>query len=259
MLRTLLNKTALTITAAQKDCHWQDLVYELKVSKKRHSIGFRVSAKGVVVSVPYGLDESRLDEAFTAKYGWLKAKLEQLSVQTDSGYKLPAQLQDGDSWPVFGKSLCVHIKVGKVHTITVHADHVQVVFTARQASAPCRWRLWQQWYRQQAMEFAHQRVGYWVQQMSGQLPRLPAAVAVRYYRSRWGSCSSKAELKFNYLLAMVPEPVFDYVVVHELCHLRHMHHGREFWAMVAVYCPGWKQQRQWLKRQGHSLLMVLST
>ena len=54
---------------------------------------------------------------------------------------------------------------------------------------------------------------------------------------------------------MAPEYVFDYVVVHEMCHLRFMHHGRQFWQMVSDYCPDYAEAKQWLKLHGHSLLI----
>ena len=259
MFSSLFTKKHDLITEPRRRCQWQDVVYELKVSRKRRSIGFRVQSKGVTVSVPYGVDGRVLNEALAAKYDWLVRKQAQVRQQAENTFVLPDQIMDGDAWPVFGQSLPVRIDQGNAHSVTVLEDRVLLTFTARQKSQACRWRLWQQWYRQQALEFAEDRVDYWLLRMSGQLPRLPASVSVRQYRSRWGSCSSKGELKFNYLLAMAPKAVFDYVVVHELCHLRHMHHGPEYWHLVANFCPEWKQQRQWLKQNGPSLLMELST
>jgi predicted metal-dependent hydrolase len=259
MLKTLFRQSSRSITEPQSDCVWRDLNYQLKVSKKRRSIGFRVHGQGVSVTVPYGLDEQLLEQALGAKYAWLQDKLEQLQQQSESAASVPSQLVDGERWPVFGEWLPVRIEQAKVHSITVTEGGVKLVFTSRQQSVASQWRLWQQWYRQQALAYAEDRVDYWITQMASQLPLLPASVSVRQYRSRWGSCTSHGELKFNYLLAMAPKTVFDYVVVHELCHLKHMHHGKEFWHMVAEYCPQWQQQRQWLKQYGGGLLMELST
>lgn len=259
MIKAIFGRAISTLTEAQQGCQWRDLTYELKVSKKRRSIGFRVQGQGISVTVPYGLDERLLEEALAAKYGWLQGKLEQLQQQTSAAFKLPSQLINGDHWPVFGEHLPVQIEVGKAHSVKLTPGHVYVVFTSRQSSDASRWRLWQHWYRQQALAFVEDRVDYWITQMKSRLPMLPSSISVRQYRSRWGSCSSGGELKFNYLLAMAPRQVFDYVVVHELCHLKHMHHGQQFWHMVADYCPQWQQQRQWLKQHGSGLLMELST
>ncbi len=75
-------------------------------------------------------------------------------------------------------------------------------------------------------------------------------VAVRAQVSRWGSCSAKGNLNFNCLLALCPEAVRDYVIIHELCHLKHMNHYREFWLEVEAHCPSYRASRAWLKEKG---------
>jgi predicted metal-dependent hydrolase len=82
-------------------------------------------------------------------------------------------------------------------------------------------------------------------------------VTVRRQRTRWGSCSSKGNLNFNCLLALVPTEVFDYVVVHELCHRKEMNHSSGFWAEVEKQLPHYKTQRKWLKDHGSSLIRRL--
>lgn len=72
-------------------------------------------------------------------------------------------------------------------------------------------------------------------------------VAIKDQRSRWGSCSVRANLNFNYRLIFLPLELVDYVVVHELCHLREMNHGPAFWALVAETVPDWKRLRRELK------------
>lgn len=75
-------------------------------------------------------------------------------------------------------------------------------------------------------------------------------ITVKNQKTRWGSCSSKRNLNFNYKLAYMPQEILDYVVVHELAHLRHMNHSREFWALVEQYIPDYRARRGWLKEHG---------
>ncbi len=82
-------------------------------------------------------------------------------------------------------------------------------------------------------------------------------VTVRRQRTRWGSCSSKGNLNFNCLLTLVPPDVFDYVVVHELCHRKEMNHSAQFWAEVEKQLPHYKTCRKWLKDHGSSLIRGL--
>lgn len=82
----------------------------------------------------------------------------------------------------------------------------------------------------------------------------PQALSVRAQHSRWGSCSSKGSLSLNALLMLAPEAVRDYVVVHELCHLKEMNHSARFWAEVERVLPDYRTWRDWLKVNGHALL-----
>jgi predicted metal-dependent hydrolase len=78
-------------------------------------------------------------------------------------------------------------------------------------------------------------------------------IAVRDQRTRWGSCSTSGTLSFNWRLALAPAEVLDYIVVHEVCHLREHNHGPRFWALVAERRPGYETQVAWLRTHGHEL------
>ncbi len=73
-------------------------------------------------------------------------------------------------------------------------------------------------------------------------------------RTLWGSCSPRGTLSFNWRLVLAPPEVADYVVVHELCHLRVPNHSRSFWALVERHRPAWRVQRTWLREHGAELL-----
>ena len=75
-------------------------------------------------------------------------------------------------------------------------------------------------------------------------------VTVRNQRSRWGSCSANGTISLNWRLVQTPEFVRDYIIYHELMHLREMNHSARFWARVEEVCPGWREAEQWLKRNG---------
>lgn len=82
-------------------------------------------------------------------------------------------------------------------------------------------------------------------------------ISIRGQKTRWGSCSSKGNLNYNYLLMLCPDEIVEYVVIHELCHRIHMNHSMKFWEKIEEYCPQHKQARKWLKQNGHCLIARL--
>ena len=80
------------------------------------------------------------------------------------------------------------------------------------------------------------------------------SVTIRTQKTRWGSCTGKGDLNFNCLLMLAPEEVRDYVVVHELCHRRHMDHSSAFWTEVERILPDYRLHRKWLKDNGAALM-----
>ena len=105
------------------------------------------------------------------------------------------------------------------------------------------------WYKLQAQVHMEQRVSYYAPLVGA----WPKSIEIKTYRARWGSCNSSGQVQFNWKLMMAPSAVVDSVVVHELCHLLHMHHGPEFWAQVKRVLPSYQDARQWLKDEGHGL------
>ncbi len=82
-------------------------------------------------------------------------------------------------------------------------------------------------------------------------------ITIRSQRTRWGSCSAKGNLNFNCLLMLCPEEVQDYVVIHELCHRKHLNHSADFWEEVEKFCPDYRVHRKWLKENGALLISRL--
>lgn len=80
-------------------------------------------------------------------------------------------------------------------------------------------------------------------------------ISIRSQKTRWGSCSSKGTLSFNWRLMLAPPAILDYVVVHELCHLTHMNHSAAFWNAVEGVFPDYRNARKWLKEHGNELVL----
>jgi predicted metal-dependent hydrolase len=107
----------------------------------------------------------------------------------------------------------------------------------------------ERWYRREARP----RLAAATRREARQLGLRPRRLTIRDPKTRWGSCSPEGSLSFSWRLLLAPREILDYVVVHELCHLRELNHSRRFWALVADARPGYEAQRRWLDRHGGEL------
>ena len=102
-----------------------------------------------------------------------------------------------------------------------------------------------------AKDYFPKRATYFVQLTGGSFSR----ITIRDQKTRWGSCSAKGTLSFNWRLMLAPPAILDYVVVHELCHLTYMNHSAAFWEKVKSVYPDYRTARKWLKDHGHELVL----
>lgn len=104
-------------------------------------------------------------------------------------------------------------------------------------------------HKKYARKIFEAKVAYYQQFTGGNY----SSITIRDQKTRWGSCSGRGTLSFNWRLILAPPEILDYVVVHELCHLTHMNHSKEFWNLVGSVIPDYKVRRKWLKEKGHTL------
>lgn len=102
----------------------------------------------------------------------------------------------------------------------------------------------------QAVEYIPKRVKYYAEKENF----IYNKITIKNLVSRWGSCSTKGNLNFNCLLMLTPDYVIDYIVVHELCHLREMNHSEKFWAEVEKIMPDYQRAELWLKQNSGNLI-----
>lgn len=200
---------------------------------------------GLFAIIPRNFPLQRVPEILRRKQVWITANLGKcgpVSPPAGSGVWGGAV-----TLPYLGREVPVVILPanGRRGDVTLEADRLVVRLAAGDDNPG---RALERWYRAQAARLLQDKA-----------ERAGAGMGVRYNRltvrgqkSRWGSCSPRGNLSLNWKLLLAPEPVIDYVVIHELAHLREMNHSRRFWQLVAEYCPGWRQPKKWLREHaGH--------
>ena len=109
------------------------------------------------------------------------------------------------------------------------------------------------WLKEQARKEISDKAHFYAKQVGKKVNR----VSIKDTSSQWGSCSARQNLSFSWRLMMAPPSVLEYVVAHEVAHMVHMNHSKEFWALVADLYPEYKVAMAWLKREGRSLFKIL--
>lgn len=112
----------------------------------------------------------------------------------------------------------------------------------------------QEYYGARAAKIFRERVAFWAERM-GLIERVQR-VTIKDQRSLWGSCSEIGNLNFNWRVVLAPPEVLDYLVIHELAHLREMNHSARFWSHVGEHCADYKVRRQWLRENAQKLKAV---
>lgn len=212
----------------------------LKRSSRRRSIGIKVHRGEVIVSAPTAAPLPEITRFVQQKRHWIEKHL--LRQRQALRGSQPREYVSGDEVQWLGQPLILALDHSAAHSRRCG----ETLFLAVDGDGlPLRKRALERWYIGQAAEHLPQRIEHF-QALLGVRPR---GLKIRHYKSRWGSCNRRGELQFNWLLMMAPAAVVDYVVVHELAHLRHFNHSPAFWQLVGTVLPDYPQQRGWLKNQ----------
>jgi predicted metal-dependent hydrolase len=152
----------------------------------------------------------------------------------------------GDTVPYLGRTLRMIPERGRQR---VHRSDERTLLVPADPSA--RTQGLERWYRRAARAEIAPRLDVACRQAG----HTYTALTIRGQRTRWASCSRSGAMSFNWRLLLAPEPVLDYVVWHEVCHLDVMDHSSRFWSLLATRCPGYEQPRAWLRRHGATLVL----
>jgi predicted metal-dependent hydrolase len=223
--------------------------YTLKRSARR-TVGFVIDREGLTVTAPLRLTLAVLDEAIVSKQGWIVSKLDNWLAKLEAEPAGPIQWQDGMSFPVFGEPYQLRIVGvtagsgrGGAKVIAQPAMHTLTVMLRDPSDGAAVRLALLRWLQGEARRVFAARLDYFAARMGVRY----AGVGLSSAKTRWGSCSSTGQIRLHWRLAHAPMMLLDYVVVHELAHLREMNHSDRFWAIVAREMPDYGARRARLR------------
>ncbi len=214
------------------------LHYQLE-RRQRRTVGLKITENGLVIHAPKRISQSQLESIIVLKADWIRKKLETLIEN-----KLPAmQWQHGETLLFMGNTISLAVE----HDIRSKAveyepgvlqlampNHLDPTLIARKVI---------QWYKKQALVDFTRRLEIFSSKLGVSFTSFNLSNA----GSRWGSCNSRKEIRLNWRLLQAPPHIINYVVCHELAHLKEMNHSAKFWATVASIYPDYKLAEKELK------------
>ncbi|HAU32647.1 MAG: hypothetical protein XD78_1473 [Desulfotomaculum sp. 46_296] len=226
--------------------------YTLTESKQARCIRLTIDLNGFRVVKPHSARINDVERALEAKRSWIYKHYLELQSRKAGGYK--REWESGEKVLYKGKEYEIRIFKHEDKRTAIKFNGTRFeIFTNKEIEVDERKFLVEnvlkRWYKKAVRVFIEDRLDYFCK-ITGLTYNI---MRIKEQKTRWGSCSKKGNLNFNWKLIMSPEWVIDYIVVHEVCHLRYLNHSREFWNMVALYMPGYKKARKWLKENGPGL------
>lgn len=206
---------------------------------RRRTIGLSIDHRGLRVGAPTRSSFLEVEATILRHGEWVVQKLDEWRSQRRVEL---LRIVDGVRLPLLGDTLEVRLALGSNRAIWRTAEECTLTLCLRSTSEAGR--VLEQALRDKARALFAERLTHYAALLGLALPRLTLSSA----RTRWGSCSLKSGIRLNWRLIHFPLSVIDYVVAHELAHLREMNHSPRFWAVVAALYPDYRNARDALKR-----------
>lgn len=220
------------------------LIQIIRTNRKK-TLAVTIKQGGVSVLVPLRTSMSEIEAVIARKTGWINKKL---LLQNTLPMAKPHDYVEGECFMFRGVMRTLKLISGQSKRIVLDDESIYMYSNAVPSTLTIRNRL-TKWYREQAQLYLARRTRYF----SALLLVKPLRVNIRTYSARWGCCSINKEITYNWLIIMAPENIIDYLIVHELCHIKEHNHSRAFWKHVENILPDYRESRAWLDSNGHLL------
>ena len=217
----------------------EPVVYQVRRSDRARRVRVTVDpTRGIEVVLPRRAPAREAAAAVRELRPWIERRVAEIE-----GARAAVAAR-GDTVPYLGRTLALLGETGRSR-VTRRGDVLFVPSNAERAPALERW------YRRAARSEIEPRL----QRACALAGTSYSRLTIRGQRTRWASCSRSGAMSFNWRLLLAPEPVLDYVVWHEVCHLEVMDHSPRFWRLVAARSPGYREHVRWLRANGPTLVL----
>ncbi len=218
--------------------------YTLRKSARARHVWLRLGiGTGLEVVAPERMPLKELDQILANKRAWIERHV--ALPRTEKPLRLKP-LGNGSKIKYLGEDRLLRVRInGSAGSVRMAGE--EVLMEAPPGGPEVVKELLEEWYKKMARKVIIEKI----RKLSN--GREVGRICIRDQKTRWGSCSAKGNLSFNWRLVMAPPRVIDYLIIHELTHLEHPDHSKKFWARVASRCPDFEEREVWLKTHGLTL------
>ncbi|SAK39395.1 WLM domain protein [Caballeronia hypogeia] len=227
------------------------LEYRLKRSARR-TIGFCIDGTGLAITAPRWVTIADIESAILDKQNWIVKKITEWQTRVEQRALPRIEWKDGAQFPYLGKTISVSLSAARTLSFDDQTNVLTLALPAFADVQQIKDRV-QGWLQSEAKRIFGERLAVYAAKLGVEY----RAYALSSAATRWGSCSSDGKIRLNWRLIHFPMSIIDYVVAHELAHLREMNHSPRFWRTVESIFPEFREARHTLKHHPPDLLPAL--
>lgn len=221
------------------------------VRSARRTAALHIDGGELQVRVPHHVGDARVAAILLRKRAWIRSKV--VEFQRSPPPQRNKEWVSGEAFPYLGRNYRLKVQEGYPVGVSLSSGYLRATVRPTEQGELRQGRVQQYlnaWYKSRALERLTEKTARYAAKMGV----APKGIRVRNFKSRWGSCDARGQLVFNWNIIKAPHAIVDYVVVHELCHLVHPNHSKDFWALVQQHCSTFAEHREWLRQRGTRLL-----
>ena len=208
-------------------------------------VSIKISKKRIDIKAPYFLSDKSLDQLINSKKFWIN---KQLDIQYKSQLFKKKEYVNGENFLYLGEIYKLKIIVGDKFYVKIKDNFLLAHVKDKEDIAKIK-KLISKWYLTKSLIYFKEQTENYALANNLALH----SVKVRNYKARWGSCSVKGDISFNWRLIMSPLKIIKYVIIHELMHLKEHNHSPKYWDHVKILYPDVKEAKEWLMYNGQTL------
>lgn len=216
------------------------------IYRKRKTMSLEIKRDGIInVIAPNGLDKTFIVDKVKNKSDWIIKKLDEIEVLNNNRYT--RSYESGDIFLYLGNEYILEVLVDKTTIGTsVSLENNKLIVRSNSNNKDVIQRALKNWYTDETLGIVKERINYYKLFFEDTV----TSIKIKDQKSRWASCTYKNEILFNLRCSMMPIQIIDYIVVHEMCHMEHRNHSKDFYLAVERILPDYKERVKWLKNNG---------